>query len=84
MDRQELALVGQAEMRIALPDGGPCISFDDVDASLVHKLILNNTYVIGGELGSLVKNARFPERRVGFALAGRSRCVVSSLHAKLG
>ncbi len=38
LDRKELALVGQAEMHITVPYDGPRISFNDVYASLVHKI----------------------------------------------
>jgi hypothetical protein len=38
LNREELALVGEAEMRITLLYGGPCISFHGVYASLVHRL----------------------------------------------
>jgi hypothetical protein len=60
LSRQELALVGQAEVRTTLPYGGPCISFNSVFASLIHRLRPHDNHAINGEFGSLVKNARFP------------------------
>jgi hypothetical protein len=59
LHRQELALVGQAEMGFTFPDRGPRVSFDGVDSSLVRRLDPHDDHVINGEIGSLVKTARF-------------------------
>src|SRR5271155_1087260 len=61
LNRQKLALIGQAKMRITLAYRGPCISFNGVYASLVHRLSSHDNYAINGECGSLVKIDRFSE-----------------------
>jgi hypothetical protein len=58
LNRQELALIGQAELHITFSYGGPCISFNGVRARFVHKLP-HDTHFINRELGSLIKIARF-------------------------
>ena len=55
LQRQELTLIGQVEMHLTLAHGGPCISFNRVYASLIHKLRPNDNHASNGDAASLVK-----------------------------